>query len=308
MATLSGRRAVVTGGGRGIGRAIAHRLAAEGASVVVTARTVAEIEDVAASIREAGGSAAAVPCDISDDESVGELASAAAAASGGPVDTLVNNAGVYLSRRFEDHGLDDWRWMLDLNVVSLVRVTQAFLPTLLEQPRSRVINVSSIAGKKGSFGQAAYNASKHAQIGITRCLALETGHTGLRVNAVCPGFTPTELARSRRARCDAWQAGRGGARGGGPGVKHRPSRDAGRDRRRRLLPGRAAGGRCQRPIPRCRWGDPHHVSQEQRLSEPMDVRLPEASSDCFTIRLLSHPGQSVASLVTGWVSSDRCRP
>ena len=193
MAILSGRRAVVTGGGRGIGRAIAHRLAADGASVVVTARTVAEIEDVAASIREAGGSAAALPCDISDDESVAELASAAPAALGGPVDTLVNNAGAYLSRRFEDHGLDDWRWMLDLNVVSLVRVTQAFLPTLLEQPRSRVINISSIAGKKGSFGQAAYNATKHAQIGITRCLALETGHTGLRVNAVCPGFTPTDL-------------------------------------------------------------------------------------------------------------------
>jgi NAD(P)-dependent dehydrogenase (short-subunit alcohol dehydrogenase family) len=83
--------------------------------------------------------------------------------------------------------------MLDVNVLALVRVTQAFLPMLLEQRRSRVINVSSIAGKKASFGQAAYNASKHAQIGITRCLALETGTTGLRVNAVCPGFTPTDL-------------------------------------------------------------------------------------------------------------------
>jgi 3-oxoacyl-[acyl-carrier protein] reductase len=193
MATLSGRRAVVTGGGRGIGRAIAERLAAEGAAVIVTARTVSEIEDVAGSIRAAGGSAIAVPCDISDDESVAALASAAPPALGGPIDTLVNNAGVYLSRRFEDHTLDDWRWMLDLNVVSLVRVTRAFLPTLLQQPRSRIINVSSIAGKKGSFGQAAYNASKHAQVGITRCLALETGHTGLRVNAICPGFTPTEL-------------------------------------------------------------------------------------------------------------------
>lgn len=193
MGSLAGRRAVVTGGGRGIGRAVALRLAAEGASVVVTARTVTEIEGAAETIRSTGGSAVAIPCDISDDGSVEALAAAAPEALGGPVDTLVNNAGVYLSRRFEDHALDDWRWMLDLNVVSLVRVTQAFLPALTALPRSRVVNVSSIAGKKGSFGQAAYNASKHAQIGITRCLALETGGTGLRVNAVCPGFTPTEL-------------------------------------------------------------------------------------------------------------------
>jgi NAD(P)-dependent dehydrogenase (short-subunit alcohol dehydrogenase family) len=182
----------VTGGGRGIGRAIAHRLAAEGAAVVVTARTVSEIDEVATSIRAAGGSATAVPCDITDDESVASLA-AATSVLGGPVDILVNNAGAYLSRRFEDHVLDDWRWLLEINVVSLVRVTQSFLPALVEQPRSRIINIASIAGKKGSIGQAAYNASKHAQIGITRCLALETGHTGLRVNAVCPGFAATDL-------------------------------------------------------------------------------------------------------------------
>lgn len=191
--SLTGRRAVVTGAGRGIGRAIAQRLAAEGAAVVLAARTVSEIEQAAESIRHDGGTAAAIRCDITDDESVTELVAASADALGGPIDTLVNNAGVYLARRFSDHSMDDWRWLMDVNVLALVRVTQAFLPTLLEQPRSRVINISSIAGKKGSFGQAAYNASKHAQIGITRCLALETGHTGLRVNAVCPGFTPTDL-------------------------------------------------------------------------------------------------------------------
>ena len=84
--------------------------------------------------------------------------------------------------------------MLDVNVVAMVRVTRPSCPELLGQrPRSRIVNVSSIAGKKGTFGQAAYNASKHAQIGLTRCLALETGTTGLRVNAVCPGFTKTDL-------------------------------------------------------------------------------------------------------------------
>jgi NAD(P)-dependent dehydrogenase (short-subunit alcohol dehydrogenase family) len=190
---LAGRRAVVTGAGRGIGRAIAEHLAASGASVVLAARTEAEIEAAAAGIRSLGGEAWALRCDISDDASVAELASASTDVLGGPVDTLVNNAGVFLPRAFADYTLDDWTWILDINVVALVRVTQAFLPELVRLERARIINVSSIAGKKGTSGQAAYNASKHAQIGITRCLAVETGATGLRVNSVCPGFTMTDL-------------------------------------------------------------------------------------------------------------------
>jgi NAD(P)-dependent dehydrogenase (short-subunit alcohol dehydrogenase family) len=192
-ALLAGRRAVVTGAGRGIGRAIAGHLSAAGAAVVLAARTETEIEQAAEEIRSDGGRAEAVACDITDDASVARLAAVSEERLGGPVDTLVNNAGVYRPRPFDAYTLDDWRWILDVNVVALVRVTQAFLPGLLKLERSRVINVSSIAGKKGTFGQAAYNASKHAQIGITRCLALETGTTGLRVNAVCPGFTKTDL-------------------------------------------------------------------------------------------------------------------
>jgi NAD(P)-dependent dehydrogenase (short-subunit alcohol dehydrogenase family) len=192
-AILAGRRAVVTGAGRGIGRAIAGHLAAAGAAVVVAARTESEIEQAAEQIRADGGHADAIACDITDDASVARLAAVSDERLGGPVDTLVNNAGVYRPRPFDAYTLDDWRWILDVNVVALVRVTQAFLPGLLKLQRSRVINVSSIAGKKGTFGQAAYNASKHAQIGITRCLAMETGSTGLRVNAVCPGFTKTDL-------------------------------------------------------------------------------------------------------------------
>ncbi len=136
----------------------------------------------------------AVRCDITDDASVAELVEQSQQALGGPIDTLVNNAGVYRPRAFLDYTLEDWRWMLDVNVVAMVRVTAAFLPQLLAPAAvGRIINVSSIAGKKGTYGQAAYNASKHAQIGLTRCLALETGTTGLRVNAVCPGFTKTDL-------------------------------------------------------------------------------------------------------------------
>jgi NAD(P)-dependent dehydrogenase (short-subunit alcohol dehydrogenase family) len=190
---LGGRRAVVTGSGRGIGRAIAEHFAVEGASVVVTARTVTEIDAVADRIRSRGGDAHAVACDITDDIAVAELMALSTDMLGGPADVLVNNAGVYRPRRFLDHDLDDWRHLLDVNVVATVRVTMAFLPAMLELDRSRVINIASIAGKKGSFGQAAYNASKHAQIGLTRCLAIEYGHTPLRVNAICPGFTRTDL-------------------------------------------------------------------------------------------------------------------
>ena len=190
---LAGRRAVVTGGGRGIGRAIAEHLAAAGARVVVAARTEGQINEVADGIRASGGAAWAVPCDIRDDSSVDALVRSSADVFGGPADTLVNNAGVYKPRAFADYTLDDWTSMLDINVVAMVRVTRAFLPGLLVLQRSRIINVSSVAGKKGTFGQAAYNASKHAQIGLTRCLAVETGSTGLRVNAVCPGFTKTDL-------------------------------------------------------------------------------------------------------------------
>ena len=192
-ALLTGRRAVVTGAGRGIGRAVAGHLAANGAAVVLAARTEQEIESAAKEIRDGGGRAEAVVCDITDDASVAALAADSQERLQGTIDTLVNNAGVYRPRPFGDYTLDDWRWMLDVNVVALVRVTQAFLPGLLTLERSRIINVSSIAGKKGTFGQSAYNASKHAQIGITRCLAMETGTTGLRVNAVCPGFTKTDL-------------------------------------------------------------------------------------------------------------------
>jgi len=190
---LQGRRAVVTGSGRGIGAGIAHAYAAAGASVVVTARSAGQLEHVAEEIRSQGGVAHAVACDITSDDDVDRLASEAKRLLGGPIDTLVNNAGVYKSARYEDHTLSDWKWVMDVNVISTVRVTNAFLADLLSAERSRLINLASIAGKKGSFGQAAYNASKHAQIALTRCLAMEYGKTNLRVNAICPGFLKTEL-------------------------------------------------------------------------------------------------------------------
>lgn len=193
MEVLRGRRVVVTGSGRGIGKEIAMTMATEGAAVVVTARSENQVEQTVAAIRSAGGQAHAVVCDISDDDSVVRLAEESKRLLGGGVDTLINNAGVYKAARFMDHDLADWDWILGVNVVSTVRVCRAFLPDMLGFDRSRMIFLASIAGKKGSFGQAAYNASKHAQIALTRCMAIEYGRTSLRVNAICPGFTMTDL-------------------------------------------------------------------------------------------------------------------
>lgn len=190
---MQGRRAVVTGSGRGIGAGIAQAFAAAGASVVVTSRSPTELESVCDEIRGAGGTAFPIVCDITSDEDVKRMAIESRQLLGGPIDTLVNNAGVYRSARFEDHTLDDWRWVMDVNVVATVRVTNAFLDDLLSANLTRLIFIASVAGKKASFGQAAYNASKHAQLALTRCLALEYGRTSLRVNAICPGFTMTEL-------------------------------------------------------------------------------------------------------------------
>lgn len=191
--TLADRRVVVTGAGRGIGRSIAETLSQLGAQVVLAARTVAQVEAAATDINNAGGQAYGLRCDITDDASVASLVVEAERAMGGPVDTVINNAGVYHSASFADTDLETWQWMMNTNVLATVRVTQAFLPQLLSHDSSRLINVASIAGLKGSMGQAAYNASKHAQIGLTRCLALEYGRQGLRTNAVCPGFILTDL-------------------------------------------------------------------------------------------------------------------
>ena len=190
---MQGRRVVVTGSGRGIGAAIAEAFADQGASVVVTSRTQDQLETVCNRIRSTGGTAYPVVCDVTSDDDVERLAQESEQLLGGSVDVLINNAGVYHSARFEDHSIQDWQWVMDVNVIATIRVTQAFLSQLLQSDAGRLVFIASIAGKKPSYGQAAYNASKHAQIAMTRCMALEYGRTNLRVNAICPGFIKTDL-------------------------------------------------------------------------------------------------------------------
>lgn len=186
------RTALVTGGGRGIGKAVALTLAARGLKVAVVARSLEEVDDVAMAIHEAGGQATSCVCDVSNEESV-RAAVARVADRLGAVDVLVNNAGVSHSVPFHKMDLADWQRMLDVNLTGTFLMTRAVLPAMLERGFGRVINVASTAGLTGFRYTAHYCASKHGVVGLTRALAMETAHKGVTVNAVCPGWVDTDM-------------------------------------------------------------------------------------------------------------------
>ena len=189
---LAGRGAVVTGGGRGIGRAVARALAEGGAAVVVTARSATEIEAVASSLRDDGHTAHAIACDVADPESIDAMA-AEAKERLGTVDVLVNNAGIALSNPVKRLPLEEWNRILAVNATGTFLCTRSFLDGMLERGWGRVVNVASVAGLRGGRYIAAYTASKHAQVGFTRALAVEVADGGITVNAICPGYVDTPM-------------------------------------------------------------------------------------------------------------------
>ncbi len=190
--TVAGRTAVITGAGRGIGEAIALAFADAGVAVLLAARTMAQVEGVATAIRQRGGTAHAVACDVTSEAEVAAL-SAAAAEHLGVVDILVNNAGIAHSSALHRTSLDDWNRVMAVNATGTFLCTRAFLPSMLEHKRGRVVNVASIAGLAGAKYIAAYTASKHAVIGLTRAVAADIAATGVTINAVCPGFVDTPM-------------------------------------------------------------------------------------------------------------------
>ena len=189
---LQDSRAVVTGGGRGIGAAVARALAEAGASVVVASRTEGDIEQLAARLRAEGHQAWSVACDVSDPQSIRELASAATDRLE-RVDILVNAAGIASSAPLHKLTLEDWNRVIAVNATGTFLCTQAFISGMVERKWGRVVNVASVAGLTGSRYIAAYSASKHAVIGFTRCAAAEVAQHGVTVNAVCPGFVDTDM-------------------------------------------------------------------------------------------------------------------
>jgi ketoreductase len=202
---LARKVAFVTGASRGIGEAIARRFGTEGARVVLAARDRAACEKIAGEIGAAGGEAMVVPCDVTDRGSVA-LAIATAVARWGRVDVLVNNAGLGGPTPLDDP--DDSRWdaILATNLTAVFRVTREASPFLPEG--GRVINLSSVLGRFGVPGLGAYTASKHGVIGLTRALALELAPRRITVNAICPGWVETEMARQGFRRMEGEEKGR----------------------------------------------------------------------------------------------------
>lgn len=190
---LTGQAAIVTGGGRGIGRAICLALAREGADVVVAARTRVEVEQVAAEVRGLGRKGVAVTVDIRDPHGVASMADAAIAAFG-QVDVLVNNAAInHPSCPVAELDPGTWGEVLAVNLTGTFLCCRAVLAHMIPRRRGKIINIASIGGRRGGAGRSAYRASKAAVLNLTESLSAEVKQLGINVNAVCPGGVSTRM-------------------------------------------------------------------------------------------------------------------
>lgn len=189
---LAGRHALVTGASRGIGLAIAERLLAEGARVTLLGRQLAAVDDAVSKLSDESGFA--VAADVSDVAQV-RTAILAATQRFGAIDILINNAGQATSAPL--HRMDDavWHTMIAVNLTGTYNAMRAVLPSMLERNFGRIVNVASTAGLKGYPYVSAYSAAKHGVIGLTRSVALEVASRNITVNAVCPGYTDTQIVR-----------------------------------------------------------------------------------------------------------------
>jgi NAD(P)-dependent dehydrogenase (short-subunit alcohol dehydrogenase family) len=192
---LAGRRALVTGAGRGIGRAVALRLASEGAALALASRTRSEVEGVAEEARRLGATSASFVADVARPDQVRALFKGA-----GPVDILVNGAGVAPSAPLVKTSDEVWRSAIETNLDGTFFCLREALPGMMERGWGRVVNLASIAGKTGYPYIAAYAASKHGVLGLTKVAALEAAERGVTVNAVCPGYVDSPMTDASVAR------------------------------------------------------------------------------------------------------------
>ena len=194
MGRLSGRTALVTGAGRGIGRATAVRLATDGAQVAINFKgNVAAAEETRALVQAAGSEALLVQGDVSEEADADRVVKEALAYGGGKLDILVNNAGITRDNLLLRMSLAEWDAVLDLNLRGTFLVTRAAMRPMMKARGGRIVNVASIAGVIGNAGQANYSAAKAGIIGFTKTVAREMASRNITANAVAPGFVPTDL-------------------------------------------------------------------------------------------------------------------
>jgi len=192
---LKNKNALITGASRGIGRAVAEAYAAEGANLVLNARDPKRLEQTAADIRATYGAEVSIfPCDIADRSSVHAMVQQSDAQK--PIDILVNNAGIYKPLPFVEYEFEDFQNIIDVNLYGVIHVTQFMLKNMMARKSGVVLNMASTAGKWGSRNQSAYNMSKHAIVGLTRCLGLEMAPHNIRANAICPFIVETDLSET----------------------------------------------------------------------------------------------------------------
>ncbi len=188
--SLQGQHAVVTGGGKGIGESIARKLSEQGAKLTLMGRNKDTLDATVSSLQNAQ----AVVCDVSDEAKV-QSAFVQAVERFGNISILVNNAGIADSAPFAKTTLEQFQKIMNINVTGTFLCTREVLPAMLDSKAGRIVNIASTAGLEGSAYIAPYSASKHAMIGLTKSLAMETIGTSITVNAVCPGYTDTEMAQ-----------------------------------------------------------------------------------------------------------------
>jgi NAD(P)-dependent dehydrogenase (short-subunit alcohol dehydrogenase family) len=197
---LTGRTALVTGGSRGLGLAMAGALGEMGAKVVISARKPDELDAAVASLKTRGVTAVRVVGDLSRAENVSPFVDAVAAAADAPIDILVNNAGTTWGAPAEEHPLEGWNKVMHLNLTAVFLLTQQIgARWMIPRKQGRIVNIASVAGLKGALPEhlraIAYHTSKGGLVNFTRALAGEWGQFGITVNAICPGFIPSKMSQ-----------------------------------------------------------------------------------------------------------------